>query len=142
MRSGKVGLRASLWALVVFIPWAVAMWFGLNDWYSEIQLGKRALTTHGVITGIEVHNHGLYDYEYSVDGTIYKGGDGIPGTQLSVGQNVQVSYIPDAPQTSKLTSFGAVGSRPVPIIFFSFVTLYCYVRVRKFLQGPENPYDR
>ena len=141
-RSGRVGLRASLWALIVFIPWAAAMWFGLHDWYNEIQLGKRAVGTSGVITRIEHDNHQRYDYEYSVAGTTYAGGEIIAGASLAVGQQVQVSYIVDSPGTSQLTRFGAVGTRPVPLVFFTFVALYCYIRLRKFLQGPENPYDQ
>jgi len=134
--------RATLWALVVLIPWSIAMWLAFHDWYNEFQLGKRAATTSGVITRIEHENHGQFDYEYSVVGTIHKGGEILPGVSLGVGQQVRVSYIPDAPDTSTLMHFGAVGTRPVPIVFCSFIALYCYFRLRKFLRGPDNPYDR
>jgi len=140
--AGKIGLRASLWALVVVIPWAAVMWFGFHDWYNEIQLGKKAVTTLGVITRIEHDNHQQYDYEYSVDGITYTGGEIIAGVSLAVGQQVPVSYISDSPGTSQLTRFGAVGTRPVPLFLCTFIALYCYIRLRKFLQGPENPYDR
>jgi len=138
----KVCLRASLWALVVVLPWAAVMWLGFHDWYNEVQLGKRAVTTSGVITRVEQDNHQKYDYQYSVDGKMYAGGEIIAGANLLVGQRVRVSYIADAPGTSQLTRFGAVGTRPVPLLFCTFIAMYCYIRLRRFLQGPQNPYDR
>jgi hypothetical protein len=141
-RVGEVGLRANLWALVVVLPWLVAMWFGLHDWYDEIQLAKIAAATSGIITRVEHDNHQRYDYRYSVHGRTYEGGEIIGGASLAVGQRVRVWYILDSPGTSQLTPFGAAGTRPVPLILCTCVALYCYFRLRKFLQGPESPYDR
>ena len=134
--------RASLWALVVVIPWMIAMWFALHDWYNEIQLGKRAVTTSGTITRIERENHGQFDYEYTVAGTTYTGGEIIAGASFGVGQRVQVSYISDDPQTSLLTRFGAAGTRPVPLFLVSSVAVWCYFGLREFLKGLATPYDR
>ena len=114
----------------------------IRDWQQEAQLGKRAVATTGVITNIESNNHHAYDYEYSVAGVTYKGVAGLASDSLGVGQRVYVSYIPDAPQTSTLTRFGELGSRPVPLLFCTCVVLTIYFRLRKFLTGPENPYDR
>jgi Protein of unknown function (DUF3592) len=134
--------RASAWALVVFVPWMFVIWFCLHDWYQEVQLGKRAMTTSGMIVKIEHENHGQYDYEYSVSGTTYKGAEILAGASLGVGQHVQVSYIPDAPQKSTLTRFGEIGTRPVPVLFFTLIACYAYFRLRRLLMGPANPYNR
>jgi hypothetical protein len=141
-QNGTGNRKASLGALLIVIPWSFVMWLGLHDWYNEIQLGKRAVSTSGVITKIEHENHQQYDYEYSVGGITYKGGEIIAGASLGVGQQVRVSYISDSPGTSTLTGFGAVGTRPVPLLLCTFIALYCYIRLRKFLKGPANPYDR
>ncbi len=100
------------------------MWLGLRDWYNELQLGKRAVTTSGVIRRIERDNHQQFDYEYSVGGITYTGGEIIAGASLGVGQQVQVSYVSDSPETSTLTGFGAVGSRPVPLVLCTLLAGY------------------
>lgn len=118
------------------------MGFALSDWYKEIQLGKKALTTTGMITRIERENHGQFDYEYTVEGTTYTGGEIIPGASLGVGQQVNVSYISDDPQTSLLTRFGEAGTRPVPLFLLTALAVLGYFRMRKFLKGPVDLYDR
>jgi len=98
-----------------------------------IQLEKKAMTTQGIITRIELDNHGKFDYEYSVGSVTYSGGEIIAGASLSTGQHVQVTYDPDHPQTSTLGDFGATDTRPVPILFILGAGLIFYFVLRRFL---------
>ena len=128
--------KASRWALFVLVPWMVLILACLYHWHLELQLDKTARTTIGVITGIELHNHYQYDYSYAVAGTNYTGGEIIPGnTSIGVGEQVRVTYNPDAPQTSTLGTFGEVGTRPVPILVCLLGGLLCYVKARRLLNS-------
>ena len=127
------------WALLIFVPWIAAILFGLDHWYDAIQLDKKAKTTSGIITRIEHENHGQFDYEYSVNGTSYQGGEIIPGnTSLGTGQPVLVNYDPDAPEISTLGTFGETGTRPVPLVLCVVGGLYCYLRLRWYLKKRDQ----
>jgi hypothetical protein len=114
-------------------------------WYNDIQEDKKVKTTQGIITKIELDNHGQYDYEYSVGGITYNGGEIIAGVTLYTGQHVTVVYNPDNPQVSSLTRFGDTGTRPIPILFCAGCGLLCYFALRKFLidqlEANMDPYE-
>jgi len=102
------------------------------------------MATQGVITEIELNNHGKYDYEYSVGSVRYSGGEIIAGASLYTGQHVQVTYDPDHPETSTLGDFGATATRPVPILLILAMGIMFYFALRRFLikqmEANADPY--
>jgi hypothetical protein len=136
--------RASKWALIIFVPCVTFVAYAFYDWYQGIRLGQKAMTTTGVITRVETDNHEQCDYEYTVGNVTYNGGEIIAGTSCYSGERVPVSYDPDRPETSTLTSFGGTGTRPVPILFFSVMGILFYFGFRSFLirqmENNDPPY--
>jgi hypothetical protein len=141
LREGNPPRRRSTprWALLVFVPWVIAILVGLSHWHDDLELAKRAESTQGTVTGIEPNNHMQVDYEYSVGAAAYSGGQIIAGnTGFGVGEHVHVSFDPDHPQVSTLTDFGEVDSRPIPLLFCAFGGLVSYLFLRRYLRLIES----
>ena len=143
--GATISRRASKWALLIFVPCALLIAYAIYDWYLGMQLEKKSRTAQGIITKIESHNHEQFDYEYSVGSVTYSGGEIIAGASLYQGKHVQVTYDPDHPETSTLGSFGALSTRPAPILFILVMGCMFYFVLRRFLikqmELNANAYD-
>jgi hypothetical protein len=127
---------------LVFLAWAAVVSFGLRDWHDEYLVGERAEATTGTVFEIERNNHGQFDYEYSVGGATFRGGQVIAGSpRLSVGDKIRVCYDPLNPSRSTLTTFGEVGARPIPLLLLTILAVVVFLRLQSFLDKYYEPLE-
>ena len=135
---------AVLWVipLLTTVPFLIGIGVCYYHWALDLEIDKRAETTVGVITEIEYKNHHQYDFEYSVGGVGYTGGQVIAGNlnpEKGIGDQVTVRYDPMSPSKSSLTAFGYIDGRPVPIFLLLVGALLAGLRMRQFLRRQFEP---
>ena len=124
----------SWWNLVVVLPWALFVIFGLYGLREDQITAARQKTTFGQIVSHDPSNHNRFGYQFGVNGKMYAGWE-IPATQdYQIGQQVLVYYDPLDPNKSQLADFADNRSRilgPVSFCLFGICAVALYILLRR-----------
>lgn len=134
--SNRISGDPSRLAFLVFIPAAVLLAYALRDWNGDLQIAKREQITTGEVVNNVREDHNRFDYAYSVGQAAYVGRAYL--VELSVGERVMVYYDPLHPSNSQLESFANPGTRPVPILLISIMSVLCFVSLRRWLKKQQS----
>jgi len=143
----KAGLNwqnPSWMLLLVALPWAFGIVYGLYQWRLDSLVAERQQTTTGTITAHEPANHDRYGYVFSMNGSTYHGWEFPQNRKYSIGERVTVYYDPTNPTRSSLTEFDqlslrAFGPVPLALIGAGGVAFYIYKRRKHLRMAGHQP---